>query len=35
MSISFIGLLAIGLLLALIIAGYFAFSRSDNEKKDE
>lgn len=32
---SVIGLLLIVLLVALIIAGWFAFSRSDNEKKDE
>ena len=30
-----IGLLLIALLVALIIAGWFAFSRSDNEKKDD
>lgn len=35
MGISVIGLLAIGLLVGLAIAGFFAFSRSDNEKKDE
>ena len=32
---SVIGLLLIALMVTLIIAGWFAFSRSDNEKKDE
>lgn len=30
-----LGLLATGLLVGLVIAGFLAFSRSDNEKKDE
>ncbi len=35
MRMTIIGLLVIGLLIGLIIAAFFAFSRSSNEKKDE
>lgn len=30
-----LGLLATGVLVGLVIAGFLVFSRSDNEKKDE
>jgi len=35
MRMSIVGLLVIGLLAGLIVAAFFAFSRSSNEKKDE
>lgn len=35
MRMSLIGLLVIGLVVGLIIAAIFAFTRSGNEKKDE
>ena len=35
MRMPIIGLLAIGLLVGLIVAAVFAFTRSGNEKNDE